>query len=126
MCTSVGPRYSNSVATDVAYAVSPRASVTVSGSYGLLRFVETGNIDTNDTILGTGYNYALSRNDTIGALYRFSVYRYVRNPQAINDHVAQLAFGRKVTGRMSLQLFAGPGVANFRVPFGGSTDKVSV
>jgi len=123
--TSIGPRYSNSVATEIAYAVSPRASVTVSGSYGLLRFVETGNIDTNDTILGTGYNYALSRNDTIGVLYRFSGYRYVGNPQAINDHVAQLAFGRKVTGRMALQLFAGPEVTTFRVPFGGATHKIS-
>ncbi len=99
--------------------------MTVSGSYGILRFVEAGNIDTDDTILSTGYNYALSRKDTIGMLYRFSGYRYVGNPQAINDHVAQLAYGRKITGRMALQLFAGPEVATFRVPFSGATHKIS-
>jgi hypothetical protein len=123
--TSIGSRYSNSVATQIAYAVSPRGSVTVSGSYGILRFIEAGNIDTNDTILGTGYNYALSRKDTIGMLYRFTGYRYVGNPQAINDHTAQLAYGRKVTGRMALQLFAGPEVTIFRVPFGGASHKIS-
>jgi hypothetical protein len=113
------------VATEIAYAVTRRGTVTVSASYGILRFIETGNIDTNDTILGAGYNYALSRKDTIGMLYRFTGYRYAGNPQAINDHVAQLAYGRKVTGRMALQLFAGPEVTTFRVPFGGVSQKIS-
>jgi hypothetical protein len=123
--TAFGSRYSNSVATEIAYSVTPRGSVTVSGSYGILRFVEAGNIDTNDTILGAGYNYALSRKDTIGVLYRFTGYRYTGNPQAINDHLAQFAYGRKVTGRMALQLFAGPEVTMFRVPFGGVSQKIS-
>jgi hypothetical protein len=35
--TSLGPRYSNSITTQVIYAVSPRGSVTLSGSYGILR-----------------------------------------------------------------------------------------
>jgi len=123
--TSIGPRYSNSITSEIAYSFNPRGSVTISGSYGVLRFVEGGSIDTNDTILSIGYNYALSRKDTIGVLYRFSEFRYVGNPQAINDHVAQLAYGRKITGRMALQLFAGPEVTTFRVPSGGATHKIS-
>jgi hypothetical protein len=123
--TSVGPRYSNSITTQVAYAVGPRGSVTLSGSYGILRFVQAGNIDTNDSIFSTGYNYALSQKDTIGVLYRFSGYRYIGNPQAINDHTAQLAYGRKITGRLALQLFGGPEVATFRVPFGSTTNRIS-
>src|SRR6267378_476253 len=123
--TSIGPRYSNSITAEIAYSIGPRGSVTVSGSYGILRFVEAGSIDMDDTILSTGYNYVWSRKDTIGMLYRFSGYRYIGNPQAINDHVAQLAYGRKITGRMALQLFAGPEVATFRVPFSGATHKIS-
>jgi hypothetical protein len=123
--TSIGPRYSNSITTQVVYAVGPRGSVTLSGSYGTLRFVQAGNIDTNDSIFSTGYNYALSQKDTIGVLYRFSGYRYIGAPQAINDHVAQLAYGRKITGRLALQLFGGPEVTTFRVPFGSSTNKIS-
>jgi len=99
--------------------------VTLSGSYGILRFVQAGNIDTNDSIFSAGYNYALSQKDTIGLLYRFSGYRYIGDPQAINDHVAQLAYGRKIAGRLALQLFGGPEVTTFRVPLGNSTNRIS-
>jgi len=39
--------------------------------------------------------------------------------------VAQLAYGRKITGRIALQLFAGPEVTTFRVPLSGATHKIS-
>jgi hypothetical protein len=123
--TSIGPRYSNSITTQVVYAVGQRGSVTLSGSYGILRFVQAGSIDTNDSIFSTGYNYALSQKDTIGVLYRFSSYRYIGAPQAINDQVAQFAYGRKIAGRLALQLFGGPEVTTFRVPLGSSTNKIS-
>ena len=55
----------------LTYLTSPRGSVTLSGSYGLLNFVEPGNVD-NQTTTGTiGYNYVLTRKDTIGAFYSF-------------------------------------------------------
>jgi hypothetical protein len=123
--TSAGPRYSNSFAAQVVYALSSRASINLSGSYGLLRFVEAGNIDTDDAILSAGYNYALSRADTIGVIYRFSEYRYLGNPQALNDHSVHVAYGRKVTGRLALRLFGGPEVTTFRVPVGGKTQQVA-
>ena len=124
--TSLGPRYSNSITTQVAYSISPRGSVTLSGSYGILRFVQAGNIDTNDSIFSMGYNYALSQKDSIGVLYRFSGYRYIGDPQALNSHAALLAYGHKVTGRLALQLFGGPEVATFRVPIGNESDRISV
>jgi hypothetical protein len=124
--TSLGPRYSNSITTQVAYDISPRGSVTLSGSYGILRFVQTGNIDTNDSIFSIGYNYALSQKDAIGVLYRFSGYRYIGDPQAFNSHAALLAYGHKVTGRLALQLFGGPEVTTFRVPVNNKSDRTSV
>lgn len=122
---SRGPRYSNSITTQTAYAISRRGLITLSGSYGILRFVQAGNIDSIDSIFGIGYNYAMSQKDTIGALYRFTGYRYLGNPQAINDHVAMVAYGRKITGTLALQLFGGPDVTTFRVPFGNSTKRIS-
>jgi len=123
---ALGSRYSNSATTQLTYLVSPRGSVTFAGSYGLLRFVEPGNIDSNDTIFSAGYNYALTKNDTIGVLYRFSDYRYLGEPQAIGDHVAQVAYGRKVTGRLALQLFIGPEVTTFRLQTAGFSNQTSV
>jgi hypothetical protein len=123
--SSIGSRYSNSATAQVVYVASARSSVTFSGSYGVLHFLESGNIDTNDLLFSTGYNYALSKKDTIGVLYRFIGFRYPGIPQAINDHVAQLAYGRRVTGRLALQLFVGPEVTAFRVPVGASSNRVS-
>jgi hypothetical protein len=123
--TSIGPRYSNSADAQVAYALSRRASVTLVGSYGILRFSDRGSIDTNTTIFSGGFSYELSARDTIGFLYHFGAYRYIGAPQGINDQVAEIAYGRKITGRLSLQLFGGPDFTTFRVPVNNSTSQVS-
>src|SRR6202023_3805119 len=98
-------------------------SSDLAGSYGLLRFVEPGNIDSNDTIFSAGYSYAVTKSDTVGLLYRFSDYRYLGDPQAIGDHVAQVAYGRKVTGRLALQLFIGPEITTFRLQTAGFSNR---
>ncbi len=123
--TSVGARYSNSFTTQAVYAFGPRSSINVAGSYGILRFLETGNVNNDDTIFNGGYNYALTKKDTIGVLYRFSAFRFPGNPQALNDHTVQAAYGRKITGRLALQLFGGPELTTFRVPIGSETRLVS-
>ena len=123
--TSIGPRYSNSFVTQVVYELSRRASITAAGSYGLLRFVDPGNINSDDVIGNLGFNYELTKRDTLGVLYRFSGYQFSGNPQRINDHAINLAYGRRVTGRLALQLFGGPDIITFRVPVGGVTNRIS-
>ena len=122
--SSVGTRYSNSVTAQAGYAISRRSSINVAASFGILRFVENGNIGTDDVIFNAGYNYSLSKKDTIGVLYRFTADRYPGNPQAVNDQVVQAAYGRKITGRLALRLFGGPDVTNFRIPIGTATHQV--
>src|SRR6266576_3957263 len=123
--TTFGPRYSNSFATQAAYTVSRRGSITAAGTYGILRFIEAGNIESNNANFTVGYNYTLTNADTLGVQYRFSGYRYIGNPQAIDDQVLQFMYGRKVTGRLALQLYGGPDVSTFRVPVNNSTSRVS-
>jgi hypothetical protein len=124
--TTIGSRYSNSATAQIAYYLSPRSQITVSGSYGILRFLDAGNVESNDTILSLGYDYQVSRRDTLGILYRYTDYRYLGNPQAIQDHVAQVAYGHKITGRTSIQLFVGPEITQFRVPLNGESQRTSV
>ena len=123
--TSAGSRYSNAGAAQVVYALSSRGSITISGSYGLLRFQQAGSIDTDDEIGSIGYNYAVTKHDTIGLVYRFSAFRYTGSPQAIGDHSFNIAYGRKITAKLALQLYGGPEVTNFRVPIGGETNRIS-
>ena len=123
--TTNGPRYSNAAAVQLTYAVSPRGSITLAGVYGTLHFIDPGNVNSDSEILNAGYNYAITRKDTVGLVYLFSAYRYPGNPQAIGDHVGQFVYGRKITGRLALRLAGGPEVTTFRVPIGGSTQKIS-
>jgi hypothetical protein len=122
---SLGPRYSNSANAQIAYAISPRSSFTLAGSYAILRFVDPGNIDSNDTAFSAGYSYALSPRDGVGVIYRFGGYRFTGQPQAFDDQTVEVAYGRKITGRLVLQLFGGPDIITFRRPVNGSTSEVS-
>jgi len=124
--SSLGNRYSNAATIEAAYKISTRSSVTVAASYGLLRYVEPGNIDTNDSIFSAGYDYALTKTDTIGILYRFTSYRFEGAPESLQDHIAEVAYGRKITGRMSAQLFVGPEITVFRLPANVSDESVSI
>jgi hypothetical protein len=123
--TTTGPRYSNASAAQLTYAVSPRASITLAGVYGALRFTNSGNVDSDSEILNAGYDYALTRNDSVGLVYRFGAYHFPGSSQAIGDHVAQVVYGRKVTGRLALKLAGGPEIIRLRIPIGGSTQKIA-
>jgi hypothetical protein len=121
---STGTRYSNASAAEFTYALDPRSSITMAGSYGFLHFLEPGNFNSAQSGANLGYNYLLTSKDSIGLLYRFTSFQYQGLPQAIGSHVASLAYGRKITARLALQLVAGPEIASFRVPVNGQTSEV--
>jgi hypothetical protein len=119
-----GPRYSNAFGSQITYELSRRGSLTLGGVYGFLRFVDPGNIESDDTVLNAGYSYAVTRKDWVGVVYRFSTYHYPGQPQAIGDHSPLLSYGRKITGRLALQLSGGAEITTFRVPIDGETRHV--
>jgi len=116
----VGSQYTNAVAIQATYNITPRGSVTMSGSYGFINYAESGGVD-NDMTSGTiGYNYNLTSKNTIGAYYRFSAYHFSGEPQAYGDHSANFAYGRKITGRIALQIYVGPDFTTSRVSTNGN------
>jgi hypothetical protein len=121
---SFGTRYSDAFATQVGYALTSRSSITVAGSYGFLRFLDPGGVNTEETVANIGYDYALTRTDTIGVLYRFTSYHFDGASQAIGNQIINIAYGRKITGRLALQLSGGPEIVSFRVPINGVTSQV--
>lgn len=70
--------FSNSIAADVGYAMTPRLSMNALYSYSIMRFLEdstaegTGTLfDTDAQSLTAGPQYALSPNDKIGMSLRY-------------------------------------------------------
>jgi hypothetical protein len=95
--------------------------VTFVGSYSLLHFFDNGFLNSGEAFFQTGYDYQLTSKDTIALLYRFTALRFSNSNQSINAHVAQVAYGRRITGQLAFHLAAGPEFAFFRTPISTST-----
>jgi len=123
--TIMVPRVSNTLVSQVEYKVSPRSSWTASGALGTLNFLGIGYINSVNGLFQTGYNYDLSPQSTIAVIYRFDAFRFTQLPQSIEDHAVEFGYSRYVTGRLSLQIAAGPSVEMLRGIFTGSANHVS-
>jgi len=118
---AIGPRYFNTGGVQATYQISRRSSITVGGMVSILRFSDAGNIESNTYLGNVGYNYQLTKNDTIGLEYRITSYHFLNDPQAIGDQLVQVAYGKRITGRLALQLSAGPEITTLRVAQAPST-----
>jgi hypothetical protein len=119
--TPRGQRITNAFLTQVDVQLNGRSSLTFVGGYTLLHYFDNNFLDFNDSIAQVGYNYQWTREDTISVLYRFNAYRYTGFNQSINDHVVLVNYGRRVTGRLALQIGVGPEVTTFATPINGSS-----
>jgi hypothetical protein len=106
--TSRGGRVSNITIGQVEYSASPRGSLTFSGGYGILRFLETDLLNSGMAIGSAGYSYRVSRHDSLGVIYRYTGVRFGSLDRAIDAHDAHLAYGRNLTGRLVFRVSAGP------------------
>jgi len=123
--TPRGQRITNSFLTQVDVQLNGRSSLTFVGGYTLLHYFDNNLLDYNDSIAQVGYNYQWTRHDTLSVLYRFNAYRFTGFNQSINDHVVLLNYGRRVTGKLALQIGVGPEVTMFAVPITGSSSAAT-
>ncbi len=108
----------NSFLTEADTRITPRSSITLVGGYSLLHYFDDSLnlLDYSDTIAQVGYNHTISREDSVGVLYRFSAFRYSSNAQTIDDNVVQITYAKRLTGRLSFQVSAGPEYTLFGTP----------
>jgi hypothetical protein len=123
--SAVGPRYSNSFVVQGTYAFSPRQSVTIAGLDGVLHFTETNNADSQNYVGSVGYNYLLTKEDSIGMSFRFDSFHFPGQAEAYGDEAFNVAYQKKITARLALQASAGPDFIHYRVPIGTSSNQSS-
>jgi hypothetical protein len=100
-------RVSSTAVGEVDYALSRRTSLTFTGSYGLLDFVNGGGIDTRTVNARAGYNYALSAKNSIAFIYGYSHISFKGAGYWVHGDMVQASFGRRITGRLAFQGAAG-------------------
>jgi hypothetical protein len=109
--TTQGQRISNSFVTQFDRALTGRSSITLVGGYSLLHFFDNNLLNDADISFQGGYNYLLTRRDTVALLYHFDQLRYAAVSPRIDNHTVQASYGRRITGRLAFQVAAGPEIS---------------
>jgi hypothetical protein len=106
--TGQAMRYMNTVLGAAEYSFSRRSSFTAVGSYGILHFTNASYISSRNMNAQAGYDYLLDPRDSIAVLASYAKIDYTGSPISMEDYKAAFAFGRKINGRLALQLAGGP------------------
>jgi hypothetical protein len=121
--TTQAMRYRNTALGEAEFSLSRRSILTFSGSYGLLHFTDAGYINSHMINAQAGYDYLLDAKNSIAVLGSYGKIDYTGTSLSTADYLADLAFGRKITGRLAFQAAGGPeqirvagaGSGNFQV-----------
>jgi hypothetical protein len=73
----------------------------------------------------TGYNYQVSPLTSLALLYQFDLFQFKNVAEGIDEHVVDIGYARRIAGRLSLKLAAGPSLVAFREPLNGSATYLS-
>jgi len=124
--TPEGQNLSNSFAVELDTRLTPRSSLTFVGGYALLHYFDDNLLNFGDASFQAGYNYLISRRDTVAVSYNFSAFRYSNADQSLNLNTIQGSYARRITGRMAFQIAAGPQFLSSTVPITSSTSATPV
>jgi hypothetical protein len=114
--TARGQRVTNFSAGEVDVLLTPRTSLTFVGGYSLLDSVDDAQLNYGDVIFTAGYNYHISRQNTIGLSYQYSSINYSNFDQSIKTNVISASYARRITGKLAFQASGGPDIALIRMP----------
>jgi hypothetical protein len=105
--TGQSMRLDNASLAEIDYSLSRRSEITASGSYGLLDFNGPGFISSQQAVGQIGYDYSLSAANTIGFIGGYGRFSFAGTNTATEYDMIQMAFGRKISGRLAFQARAG-------------------
>ncbi len=124
------PRLSNTFVGQANYAVTPRSTLTVAGSFATLNFrksdavvTSTPFLDSRTASLRVSYDYALGSADTIGVIYDLDFLRFSNTDLGSDTHVVHFGYARRLTGRLSAEFSIGPQVVLPHGVTGGSDTR---
>ena len=114
--TPEGQNLSNAFNVELDTKLTSRSSLTFVGGYSLVRYFGDNLSNYGDATFQAGYNYQLTRKDTVAVSYNFSAYRYSNVDQSLNLNTIQGSYGRRITGRLAFQIIV-RGLSSYRLSF---------
>jgi hypothetical protein len=123
--TPEGQNLSNAFAVELDTKLTSRTSLTFVGGYSVLHYFDDNFLNYGDASFQVGYNYLVSRKDTVALSYNFSAFRYSNVDQSLNLNTIQGSYARRITGRLAFQIAAGPQFLSSRFPITSSTSSTT-
>jgi hypothetical protein len=114
--TARGQRLTNFSAGEVDVLLTPRSSLTFVGGYSLLDSVDDAQLNYGEVNFTAGYNYHISRQNTIALSYQYSSINYPNFDQSIKSNVISVSYARRITGKLAFQASGGPDITLIRMP----------
>lgn len=108
--TSPVGSFTNTALIQAQYALSARTSVTAVGSYGVFQAKQrqSGFLSGNMIDGSASIQHALTARDSVGVSYRYGTFHYTGVDESFDSNSVDFNYGRKITGRLALQLSGGP------------------
>lgn len=132
--TNQTDQITNSAIGQATYNLNSRSSLTVAGSFGLQRFSGGGLLDSDQGGIQLGYNYNLNPRDSLGIGYGLNLVRFpgsvvssvlASTASNLDSHNVQLAYGRRITGRLALRVWGGPQINQISDPTLGPSTQAT-
>ena len=106
--TGQADRVSDFVLGEVDYELSRRSTLSFAGAYGLLHFLTSGYIDSQNEDGRVGYGYRIDRKNSLGFLYDYDHFTYSGGGGTVTSNVVQATYGRLLAARTAFQISGGP------------------
>ena len=123
--TPEGQNLANASAVELDTRLTSRTSLTFVGGYSLLHYFDNNLLNYGDASFQAGYNYQISRKNTVAVSYNFSAFRYSNVDQSLDLNTIQGSYARRVTGKLAFQISAGPQFASSTFPITSSTGSTA-
>lgn len=115
------PRLINTSAVELERRVTPRGTLTATGAYGFVHFIDSAPLPNGNQGIGEiGYNYAVRPTDTAAVLGGYGSFGYSHLGEAFTTTFTELFWGHQFSSRWTLSGGAGPVFIDIKEPGGGN------
>ncbi|MCL6565058.1 MAG: DUF481 domain-containing protein [Acidobacteriia bacterium] len=118
-------RISNAAVGQVLRQLTRRSSITASGAFGVLHFLDGDLLDGRSANFSAGYNYLISPQDTLAVGYTHGRFWFIGSDLVVTSHNLHLGYGHQISDRMALVISGGPDLLIQSAPGGLRNERLS-